>query len=225
MGLTQVKSLADFLNQDPTTFDKSLTEVEKRLIHILRNDPDSPPSKLVSSNLRRALSTVAAAFQERLLRDPQESILIMPSLQEISRNPDTLSITPAQTKVKPSWIECSSDVCDFNSIFTKHVDMKFHNGNKPIDTNGLKRMLEFCNKVYSSSCLAEDYIIVGGHSIWFRSFFKEFLPRESVHVGKKKKIVNCGAVAFDLWKTTTDDRRSKFMIDEKSIRVVYGGFK
>jgi len=167
---------------------------------------------------------VAASFQGRLLRDPQESILILPCLQEISRNPDTLSITPSQTKVKPSWIEVSSDVCDFTSIFTKQVDMQYHLGNKPIDTNGLKRMMEFNQKVFSST-LPEDYIIVGGHSIWFRSFFREFLPRDSVHVGKKKKIVNCGAVALDLWKTTTDDGRHKFMIDEKSIRVVYGGFK
>ena len=95
--------------------------------------------------------------------------------------------------------------------------------NKPIDTNGFKRMNEFCHVVFSST-LPEDYIIVGGHSIWFRSFFKEFLPRASIHDGKKKKIVNCGAVAFDLWKTTTVDGKS-FMIDEKSIKVVYGGFK
>lgn len=223
LGLSQVKVLADFLNQDPTN-DKSLSEEERHILQILRNDPNTPPSKIVSSNLRRALSTVAAAFQDRLLRDPQESILIIPSLQEISRNPDTLSITPSQTKVKPSWIEKSSTVCDFNSIYAKQVDMEFHIGNKPIDTNGMKRMTDFCNKVFSS-ILPEEYIIVGGHSIWFRSFFKEFLPRSSEHVGKKKKIVNCGAVAFDLWKVNEDGRHSKFMIDEKSIKVVYGGFK
>lgn len=224
LGLSQVKSLANFLNQDPHSI-ASLTDEERQLLRILRRDPKSPPSRIVSSNLRRALSTVAASFQGRLLRDPQESILILPCLQEISRNPDTLSITPAQTKVKPSWIEVSSDVCDFSSIFTKQVDMQYHLGNKPIDTNGLKRMMKFNQTVFSSS-LPEDYIIVGGHSIWFRSFFREFLPRGSGHVGKKKKIVNCGAVALDLWKTTTtDDGRDMFMIDEKSIRVVYGGFK
>lgn len=223
LGLSQVKKLADFLGQDPIN-DKALSDEERLLIQILRNDPNAPKSKLVSSNLRRALSTVAASFQERLMRDPNESIMIIPSLQEISRNPDTLSITPSQTKVNPSWIEQSSTVCDFTSIFTKQVDVQFHMGNKPIDTNGLKRMLDFCTKAFSST-LPEEYIIVGGHSIWYRSFFKEFLPRDSTHVGKKKKIVNCGAVAFDLWKTSTDDRRSHFMIDENSIRVIYGGFK
>lgn len=232
LGLAQVQELADFLNSskedatsNTTCMDKSFSEEERKLIlQILRNDPNAPPSKLVSSNLRRALSTIAAAFQDRLLRDPQESILILPSLQEISRNPDTLSITPSQTKVKPSWIESSSKVCDFASIFSKQVDMQFHHGNKPIDTNGMKRMLEFCNNVYSSR-LPEDYIVVGGHSIWFRSFFREFLPNGSDHVGKVKKIVNCGAIKFDLWRMTTDDGRYKYMMDEDSIRVVFGGFK
>ena len=233
LGLSQVQELADFLksskDEDDTStkqkMDQTFSEEERRLLlQILRNDPNAPPSKLVSSNLRRALSTVAAAFQDRLLRDPQESILILPSLQEISRNPDTLSITPAQTKVKPSWIEVSSKVCDFQSIFSKQVDMECHIGNKPIDTNGLKRMLEFCHVVFSSR-LPEDYIVVGGHSIWFRSFFREFLPRDSDHVGKVKKIVNCGAIKFDLWRMTTEDGRYKFMMDEDSIRIVFGGFK
>lgn len=223
LGLSQVQSLADFLNRDPTN-DKSLSEAERRILQILRKDPNAPPSKLVSSNLRRALSTIAAAFQQRLLHDPQESILILPSLQEISRNPDTLSITPPQTNVQPSWIEGSSAVCDFNSIFAKQVDVEFHMGNKPIDTNGLKRMLDFCAKAFSPT-LPEEYIVVGGHSIWFRSFFKEFLPRGSGHVGKSKKVVNCGMVAFDLWKMSEEDGRSRYMIDEKSIQVIYGGFK
>lgn len=102
--------------------------------------------------------------------------------------------------------------------------MSYHRGNKPIDTNGLKRMMEFNTEVFSST-LPEDYIIVGGHSIWFRSYFREFLPNGSDFVGKKKKIVNCGAVKFDLWKTSTDDGKFMFMIDEKSVSVVYGGFK
>ena len=202
-----------------------------------------PSSKIVSSNLRRALSTVAAAFEERLKRNPQESITILPSLQEISRNPDTLSITPPQTSVKPSWIEQSCTICDFNSIFSKQVDVQYHTGNKPIDTNGMKRMTAFCNDVFTNPACSEDYIIVGGHSIWFRSFFKEFLEVKSEFVGKKKKIVNCGVVAFDLWRTSAsssvngddgdgDDNtggiggeRYTYMIDEQSITVIYGGFK
>ena len=220
LGLEQVESLSNFLKQDPNTITKD--PQEKLMLQILRKDPSAPDSILVSSSLRRALSTVAASFQDRLMKNPNDTIMVLPSLQEISRNPDTLSITPPKTQVSPSWIDVSYPKVDFSTIFARNVDMSLHHGNKPIDTNGYKRMSEFCNVAFSS--IDEEYIIVGGHSIWFRSFFREFLPRASVHVGKKKKVVNCGAVSFTLMKTHADGAE-RFMIDEDSIRVVYGGFK
>lgn len=222
LGLEQVQSLASFLKQDPSKVTKDPDE--KLILDILRKDPSAPDSILVSSSLRRAISTMAASFQDRLLKNPNESIMVLPCLQEISRNPDTLSITPPKTNVTPSWIDAAYPQVDFKTIFATQVDMNLHLGNKPIDTNGYKRMREFCTFAFNS--IDEEYIIVGGHSIWFRSFFREFLPRDSDHLGKKKKIVNCGAVSFSLWKIYNDnDGAEKFMIDEDSIRVVYGGFQ
>lgn len=93
-------------------------------------------------------------------------------------------------------------------------------GNKPISSNGLLRMLEFCNYVFGQK---EEVIITGGHSIWFRSFFRTFLPYENSHVSKTRKIVNGGTVSFTLLKTETDTG-PKFMVDPGSILVVYGGF-
>ena len=220
LGLEQVGTLSSYLKQNPN--DITQDPQEKLMLQILRKDPSAPESVLVSSSLRRAISTVAASFQDRLLRNPSENIMILPSLQEISRNPDTLSITPPKTNVSPSWVDASYDKVDFKTIFQRQVDMNLHLGNKPIDTNGYKRMKEFCHVAFGN--IDEEYIIVGGHSIWFRSFFKEFLPRDSFHVGKKKKVVNCGAVSFSLLKTY-DNGEEKFMIEEDSIRVVYGGFK
>ncbi len=82
-------------------------------------------------------------------------------------------------------------------------------------------MKDFCHAAFNT--IDEEYIIVGGHSIWFRSFFKEFLPRDSTHVGKSKKVMNCGAVSFTLCKTY-EGGEERFMIQEDSINVVYGGF-
>lgn len=220
LGLQQVQTLSDYLKQNPGKVTQD--PEEKLLLEILRKDPSAPDSILVSSSLRRAISTMAASFQDRLLKNPNESIMVLPSLQEISRNPDTLSITPPKTNVTPSWIDAAYPDVDFKNIFATQVDMNLHLGNKPIDTNGYKRMREFCMVAFHD--IDEEYIIVGGHSIWFRSFFREFLPEDSLHVAKKKKIVNCGAVSFCLWKTQ-EDGADRFMIDEDSIRVVYGGFK
>jgi len=214
LGLSQARNVATWL-----------LEVDEDVPHLssLRNDKDSPPSILISSNLRRALSTVASGFQNRLERNPAEKILVLPCLQEISRNPDTLSITPPRKQVTESWIEetTGTEYGDFRRIFRKQVDMSLHNGNKPLDTNGLKRMTQFTTQVFEMKALAEkEVLIIGGHSLWFRSFFREFLPREFDHISKKKKMVNGGLVAFTLVKM-----QDKVAIDPDSVKVIYGGFK
>jgi hypothetical protein len=216
LGLTQVEELANFLSSTP------VDGPEAEHLKVLRADPGAPSSKILCSSLRRATSTVVGGFRDRLARRPDDKIQIITALQEISRNPDTLSITPAHTPIQASWIEKTSKLCDFQDIFNRQTDMSLHTGNKPLNTNGLKRMLDFCEFVYSPSC-KEEYVIVGGHSIWFRSFFQMFLPYSVHHVSKNKKIVNGGIVTFDIMKAETR-RGPSYMIDPKTIRVVYGGF-
>lgn len=69
-----------------------------------------------------------------------------------------------------------------------------------------------------------DTIIAGGHSLWFKEFFKEFLPRSSTHKCKKKKIVNCGVVAFTIQHAKHAAHGDVFRVDPESVEVVYGGF-
>ena len=176
-------------------------------------------SVLVSSNLRRALSTVCIGFRSRLAENPEERVVVHPSLQEISRNPDTLSITPPHTPVTASWIE-KELYPHIQPILSSRFDMSYHTGNKPLNTNGLKRMNAFCEFAFG---LQESAVICGGHSLWFRSFFQCFLPRSTTHTAAKKKMVNGGCVAFELRRTNVDGK-AVYDIDEKTIRVIYGGF-
>lgn len=221
LGIDQIEKLNAYLSKDSS--GQSLSDAEEEMLAVLRGDRhSSAKSLLVSSSLRRALSTVAIAFQRRLERNPKEKIHVIPSLQEVSRNPDTLSITPAYEQVTPSWIDRqATGTCNFLDIFQKRTDMTQHSGNKPLNTNGYKRLLAFCQYAFDK----EEYshLICGGHSIWFRSFFKTFLPSAIDHTSKKKKIVNGGCIAFTLLKTTTSTG-DKFMIEPNSIVVVYGGF-
>ena len=217
LGISQAEELAQFLKGKSST-----TQSEKDHLKILRADPGAPASKILCSNLRRAISTLACAFRERLRRRPDDKIQIIPSLQEISRNPDTLSITPPYTTMQASWVENTNKTCNFQKIISSHTDMSLHTGDKPLNTNGLKRMIAFCDFCFSSD-VKEENIIVGGHSIWFRSFFKTFLPYAMPHACKTKKIVNAGVVAFDLLKVETK-RGPKYMVDTSTITVVHGGF-
>jgi len=188
-----------------------------------RSPPAPPPSQLVSSNLRRAISTAAIGFRDRLDRRlPDDKVMILPQLQEISRNPDALCITPSRGAVLPSWIDRDVDGPYFDRVYREQVDTaSFHDGNKPLDTNGLKRLEAFCRVVFDR--IERDAVVAAGHSLWFRSFFRVYLPRGFDHVSKKKKLINGGCVSFTLMKRSTS-AGDKFMIDPKSIHVIYGGF-
>ena len=60
--------------------------------------------------------------------------------------------------------------------------------------------------------------------MWFRNYFKCFLPHKSTHTSKTKKIQNGAAVAFDLYHKITKHGESAFYIDEASIVEVHKGF-
>jgi hypothetical protein len=212
-GLKQAKGIADFLQDVSLDY---VTPKEAEFIQIMKG---VKPSVLVSSNLRRAISTMALAFLPRLEKNRQrEKVIILPQLQEMSRNPDALCITPAHKNNRPSW----TDPNELTPIFTNQIDTTFHTGNKPVNSNGLIRMQEFCRMAFED--IEGDAIIAAGHSLWFRNFFKTFLPYSSVHVGKHKKIINGGCVGFVLLRKFDETSGYKYMIEPKSITVLYGGF-
>jgi len=145
----------------------------------------------------------------------------------MSFNPDALCITPAHGKVVPAW----TDPKPLHAYYEQgRLDTKLHHGNKPINSNGLKRMREFCASAFDE--IDKDSMVVAGHSLWFRSFFRRYLPRDFDHVSKKKKLVNGGIVGFKLERIRKGDggdgdgEKSSwaYRIDPKSIVVLYGGF-
>jgi hypothetical protein len=190
-------------------------------------------SVLVSSNLRRAIATMACGFQDRLLNtensaddDEQDddTIVILQSLQEISFNPDALSITPPYTKVavddniprllvadsigtsgtSSTSISPAADALllhpgRLNRIYQEKIAVQLSHGNKSLQSNGIQRLQAFCNEIFNEPAL-KDYsaIIAGGHSLWFRSFFQTYLPYATDHIAKRKKLINGAIVAFTL---------------------------
>ena len=139
----------------------------------------------------------------------------------ISHNPDTLSLTPPHTPVTASWIE-KAQLPALQEVFDLQVDYSSHTGNKTIDTNGMKRMDAFNDWVFTLS--SYDTVICGGHSLWFRSYFRAFLPQDVKAKWKDKKMVNGGAVALTLMRVKDTQGNWRYAIDEKSVEVIYGGF-
>lgn len=188
------------------------------------NSPAGLSSQLVSSNLRRALSTTIVGFQDRLAKNYDgDNILVLSCLQEISVNPDALSITPAHAPVSPAF----TDPRTLRHYYHKgdRIDTSKNAGNKAVSSNGYQRMQEFCSIVFED--IPKDTIIACGHSLWFKSFFQTYLPRDFDHISKRKKLVNGGTVGFTLERTrvgTGEDQRWVYRIDPKHIVVLYGGF-
>ena len=153
----------------------------------------------------------------------KDDILLIPSLQEISRNPDALTILPPKGVAHPTW--CDDTIAGLPSgTFTSLIDTKYQTGNKSLDSNGLIRLHQFMADVFDSSKLPKDTIIAAGHSLFYRSIFQVFLPRGMEHISKKKKLVNGGTVMVTLREARLSDGRKEYMIDPNSVVVVYGGF-
>ena len=145
-------------------------------------------------------------------------------MQEISKNPDALTILAPKGVAHPTW--CDDDIVGLSEPgkFASLIDTRYHTGNKSLGSNGLIRLNQFCNDLFDSSKLPKQNIICAGHSLFFRSFFQVYLPRGTEHISKKKKLVNGGTVMVTLREATLGDGRKEYMIDPKSVVMVYGGF-
>lgn len=157
--------------------DNSVGNAEASIIKILSGRDNTTSSVIVSSSLRRAISTTTLALWERVLRT-SEKIHILSSLQEISRNVDTYALSPANTcpdlpfaRVAPHCEGFAPSVFNCSDNF----------GNKTRNFYGIKRLKAFNDWAFNRS---EDVIIVGGHSLWFKYYFQTYLPHKFDHGSK-----------------------------------------
>ena len=100
--------------------------------------------------------------------------------------------------------------------YKSKLDMSLHVGSKDVKSNGLIRMLEFNEWLFNSN--EAEIVVVVGHSLWFKSFFNEFLPRASELEVKKKKLPNCGMVEFVIEALTDFENKPVYRIEPDSLR-------
>lgn len=208
-GIEQAKELSRFLE----------TESEKGAFipEIITGKKES--SVVVSSNLRRAISTTTISLWPRIHRN-QEKILILSSLQEISRNIDTKAL--AATHALPV-LDRIAHHCGHDDVFVpeKVYDASENHGNKTTAYYGIKRLKAFNDWAFLRK---ESTIIVGGHSLWFKHFFQTFVPFHVNHPSKNQKLVNSGVVSFTLHRCEDEFGAPSYRIDPSTIETVYGGF-
>jgi hypothetical protein len=187
---------------------------------VLRGTDKAKSCVVVSSNLRRSISTAVLGFWDRL-SDQEEKIVILPCLQEITHNPDAMVITPPYQQPPLSSIERALETPDMQRGYLSMLDMEQHHGGKTVESNGLKRMEEFNKWLFHSN--DNEVVVAVGHSLWFKSFFNEYLPRHDESSVKKNKLPNCGMVEFDIecqLVTNEIESRHVYRIEPSSIRVL-----
>jgi len=213
-GMDQANKVREYLakNRDDA--------VHGETIKMMLGESDEP-SVMVTSNLRRAISTGVISVWDRL-RSSGEKILVHSALQEISKNPDTLAISPPGSVPVPSWIDCKYEPVDMSKGYKSYLDAEFNTGSKALASTGQQRMQAFNEWAFSEA--SKENFICFGHSLWFRSFFREYLADSSKHVSKNKKMKNCAVVKLTLRRIMTNGQ-AMYSIDESSISSVYLGFE
>jgi len=210
-GMKQVLHLNEFLSQPPDEKNPS-----KEAIEILRGDRGVGNSIIVSSNLRRAIATAALGFQYRL-QQTKEQIYILSCLQEISRNVD------ANALAKPTEVPDLHVINKkmFNGFTPSDVfNASLNEGQKSfLKSNGFKRMKDFCDWCFSQQ--KETIIVGGGHSFYFRAFFRCFLDHDGPHIATENIMKNGAVISFTL--ESVKEKGTNYRIPSESLREIFSG--
>ena len=100
-------------------------------------------------------------------------------------------------------------------------DVERQAGNKHVRGFGQQRLQAFAHFALARP---EDCVVVAGHSLWFKSFFDEYLPSDVDHAARRLKIANGGVVACDLSLGLLPNGQTVFAVDPTSVTPLHKGF-
>jgi broad specificity phosphatase PhoE len=167
-GMEQAEQLMHHV--DASKDSKEVDQTKACMLSYLRGEGSSV---IVCSNLRRAIATAVIGLSSRW-KETNEKIYISSQLQEISTNVDTLAL--AEAGALPDVERYKHHFDGKDDVVRQTFNVDYNTGNKKLcgkGANGLARMQSFCKWAMERE---EDAIIVGGHSMYFRYFFRSFLP-------------------------------------------------
>jgi len=171
-------------------------------------------------------------FQALKEQDDTTSIYVRSELQEISRNFDAISLSPPlmlphtpRTSVVAAH---AGAALDYRSLYCTDGNR----GNKDILIHPKHRLERFASFCFGDSAVdglpllrsPGARVIVAGHSLWFRAFFRMYLDKNTAHSAKEGKLSNSGVVAFTLERGVVG-RQMLYRIPSDSIQLLHGSFE
>ncbi|GAB68597.1 hypothetical protein PCYB_134710 [Plasmodium cynomolgi strain B] len=201
-------SLASELLDDQYKSEDMLSMSIKEHIDVLNNTKYK--SVVLCSDLRRAITSCFIALEDRF-KTSSENVYVLKSLQELSRNADSITLFNFYHKyVTPTTKNYVSD--DVDALIKQKVKMaqKTHKS----------RFQDTLSYIFGDP---NNIFIIFGHSLWFLSFFRSFL--KPPHKARNHKMRNSSVVVFNLSKYEDEDGEEQYEIDNESVKVVFKGFE
>ena len=192
-------------------------------------------SIVVTSNLRRAISTAVISLWDRFGAN-KECIHILPCLQELGMNVDTHTPILESSIPEVSNFEKTSKKLNVNKLtefYSSRLVVEKENsfsGKKSLRESGQdtrQRLDFFCDwafKKCDKNGNPYQTIIACGHSHWMRSFFKTFLPKDTQSMAGKRKLQNCGVAGFRMICHIGPEDQRRYEVIAGSITPIYRGF-
>jgi len=224
-------------NQVETVEEQDELEMPLEMEWVLDQMVDSSNNSIVvTSNLRRAISTAVIALWDRFGANA-ECVHILPCLQELGMNVDTHTpILEAQVPQVSNFEKSSKklNVQKLTEFYQNRLKVE-----QTMDSFGKKSLREssqdtqqrlnfFCDWAFkkNNNDTNKPYntIIACGHSHWMRAFFKTFLPKDTQSMAGKRKLQNCGVVGFRMICHIAPENQRRYEIIERSITPIYRGF-
>jgi len=216
LGRDQCEELATFVAT--TVFpDDGQLPAWKRDAADLRGDAGTR-SVIVTSQLRRAVSTATIGLWPRLKRTG-ERVLLLSSLMEQSRNFDCVPLSaPHEVPPLPDLV----DRIDEHELGWGMFDPSGNTGDKPIRSKakGFKRMENFVDFCFQPE-LERTTIIAVGHSLYYKRFFNCFLPHSQKSPAKEYKMQNACAVGLTLQRQMGNKGKWVYRIHPKQVCELY----
>ncbi|PHJ24451.1 phosphoglycerate mutase family protein [Cystoisospora suis] len=230
------KSDDGITRRDKTVVGKNRTGVNSALSALESKGLEAAPAAgegivLVSSNLRRSISTLLIALGPSV---QSQRVQILSSLQESTRFPDALSLSSSSSfsrKPTPpplSQLEETVLGASLEQLYASHLDQTHNSGNKRLHTTLAGRLLAFASWLFNNEGDGPGPVrafIVVGHSRWLRYFFRMYYPADQYFHAKDKKLTNCGVLRFDVLKLRQKGSgRVDYYIDPQSCQLLRGNF-
>eukprot|EP00917_Polyrhabdina_sp_WS-2016_P011018 GHVP01024168.1.p1 GENE.GHVP01024168.1~~GHVP01024168.1.p1 ORF type:complete len:401 (-),score=58.00 GHVP01024168.1:906-2108(-) len=254
VGLSQslalAKQLDEKINKESTIsfWEKSLTDKNQKNAS-LRTAGSSPKVIYVSSQLRRAISTALISLSSVFRDQPSAAITALPFLQEYTRNSDSIALPWKEYKPHLPELESGYTGIPLKNWYEGKVHLFMNTADKydkkcatsksffssligRIRTSWEINRWQFCSlwsrhERFLKFCFNEtdaDIVVTVGHSLWFKTFFRRYLPSTTnadILAYGKRKLDNCAVVKFDVTRL----ENGRYEIDSDSIEQISGELK